>query len=121
MELSFKDLLLPTIELHVHNSFLCRYTDLLYWYWVTIQLFIIIEIFPRTVYTSPIKALSNQKYREFKQTFGEVGLITGDVQINQTASCLIMTTEILRWQPYGTQVLATMFWLQITDFAECFL
>jgi antiviral helicase SKI2 len=55
-----------------------------------------LEIFLRTVYTSPIKALSNQKYREFKQTFGEVGLITGDVQINQTASCLIMTTEILR-------------------------
>lgn len=53
------------------------------------------------MYTSPIKALSNQKYREFKQTFGEVGLITGDVQINQTASCLIMTTEILRYYQTG--------------------
>ncbi|XP_043472430.1 helicase SKI2W [Leptopilina heterotoma] len=49
----------------------------------------------RTIYTSPIKALSNQKFREFKEKFDNVGLITGDLQINQTASCLIMTTEIL--------------------------
>lgn len=50
----------------------------------------------RCVYTSPIKALSNQKYRDFKKKFKDVGLITGDFQINSTASCLIMTTEILR-------------------------
>ncbi|KAI4466850.1 atp-dependent rna and dna helicase [Holotrichia oblita] len=50
----------------------------------------------RTIYTSPIKALSNQKYRDFRHTFKDVGLITGDFQINQTAGCLIMTTEILR-------------------------
>ncbi|CAH1977541.1 unnamed protein product [Acanthoscelides obtectus] len=54
----------------------------------------------RTIYTSPIKALSNQKYRDFKATFKDVGLITGDFQINQTASCLIMTTEILRSMLY---------------------
>ncbi|KAG5678423.1 hypothetical protein PVAND_008097 [Polypedilum vanderplanki] len=54
----------------------------------------------KSIYTSPIKALSNQKYRDFKQTFGDVGLITGDIQINQTASCLIMTTEILRSMLY---------------------
>ncbi|XP_052720162.1 helicase SKI2W-like [Crassostrea angulata] len=66
----------------------------------------------RTVYTSPIKALSNQKYREFKQTFGEVGLITGDVQINQTASCLIMTTEILRSMLYnGSDVIRDLEWV----------
>ncbi|XP_048756340.2 SKI2 subunit of superkiller complex protein-like isoform X2 [Ostrea edulis] len=66
----------------------------------------------RTVYTSPIKALSNQKYREFKQTFGEVGLITGDVQINQTASCLIMTTEILRSMLYnGSEVIRDLEWV----------
>ncbi|KAH9510613.1 Exosome RNA helicase MTR4 [Dermatophagoides farinae] len=41
-------------------------------------------------------ALSNQKYREFKDEFEDVGLITGDVTINQNATCLIMTTEILR-------------------------
>jgi len=52
----------------------------------------------RCIYTSPIKALSNQKFREFKFTFGaeNVGILTGDVQINPEAPCLIMTTEILR-------------------------
>ncbi|PFH52329.1 hypothetical protein AMATHDRAFT_57402 [Amanita thiersii Skay4041] len=56
----------------------------------------------RAVYTSPIKALSNQKYRDFKQTFSSssVGILTGDVQINPEASCLIMTTEILRSMLY---------------------
>lgn len=54
----------------------------------------------KTIYTSPIKALSNQKYRDFKQTFGDVGLITGDIQIDPTANCLIMTTEILRSMLY---------------------
>lgn len=54
----------------------------------------------RTIYTSPIKALSNQKFRDFKQTFSDVGLLTGDVQINPDASCLIMTTEILRSMLY---------------------
>lgn len=48
----------------------------------------------RVVYTSPIKALSNQKYREFLETFSDVGLMTGDVTINPTASCLVMTTEV---------------------------
>ncbi|WUR04085.1 ATP-dependent RNA helicase SKI2-like [Vairimorpha necatrix] len=50
----------------------------------------------RTIYTSPIKALSNQKYYDFKQKFDDVGIITGDVQVNPSANCLIMTTEILR-------------------------
>lgn len=72
----------------------------------------------RTIYTSPIKALSNQKYRDFKYVFilslvfvcniffnsrdefQDVGLITGDFQINQKAACLIMTTEILRSMLY---------------------
>lgn len=46
------------------------------------------------IYTTPIKALSNQKYREFYEEFQDVGLVTGDVTINPTASCLIMTTEV---------------------------
>ncbi|KAK5002976.1 Antiviral helicase ski2, partial [Cryomyces antarcticus] len=50
----------------------------------------------KTIYTSPIKALSNQKFRDFRQTFDDVGILTGDVQIRPEASCLIMTTEILR-------------------------
>lgn len=56
----------------------------------------------KCIYTSPIKALSNQKFRDFKETFKEVdvGLITGDVQINSEANCLIMTTEILRSMLY---------------------
>ncbi|XP_036325051.1 helicase SKI2W-like, partial [Rhagoletis pomonella] len=59
----------------------------------------------RTIYTSPIKALSNQKYRDFKKTFKDVGLITGDLQIDPTASCLIMTTEILRSMLYcGSEI-----------------
>lgn len=56
----------------------------------------------KTIYTSPIKALSNQKFRDFNETFDDidVGLITGDVQINPEANCLIMTTEILRSMLY---------------------
>ncbi|KAI9141382.1 antiviral helicase [Paraphysoderma sedebokerense] len=54
----------------------------------------------RAIYTSPIKALSNQKFRDFKNTFEDVGILTGDVQIKPEASCLIMTTEILRSMLY---------------------
>lgn len=46
------------------------------------------------IFTSPIKALSNQKYREMYEEFQDVGLMTGDVTINPTASCLVMTTEV---------------------------
>lgn len=55
----------------------------------------------KAIYTSPIKALSNQKFRDFKNTFDDVGILTGDVQINQEAKCLIMTTEILRSKLYS--------------------
>ncbi len=54
----------------------------------------------KAIYTSPIKALSNQKFRDFRQVFDEVGILTGDVQIAPEASCLIMTTEILRSMLY---------------------
>jgi superfamily II RNA helicase len=52
----------------------------------------------KAVYTSPIKALSNQKYRDFSKMYGEenVGILTGDVQINPGASFIIMTTEVYR-------------------------
>ncbi|EIJ94120.1 ATP-dependent DEAD/H RNA helicase [Nematocida parisii ERTm1] len=60
----------------------------------------------RMIYTSPIKALSNQKYREFSQKFSSVGILTGDAQINSTAKCLVMTTEILRNMLYrGSTIL----------------
>ncbi len=52
----------------------------------------------RAVYASPVKALSNQKHREFSKSFGPeaVGLVTGDVTINPTAPIVVMTTEIFR-------------------------
>jgi superfamily II RNA helicase len=51
----------------------------------------------RCVYTAPIKALSNQKYRDFRDDpHMDVGLMTGDVTIHPGAQVLIMTTEILR-------------------------
>lgn len=51
----------------------------------------------KVIYTSPIKALSNQKYRDFTKSYpDQVGILTGDVTINAHASTLIMTTEIFR-------------------------
>lgn len=66
----------------------------------------------RVIYTTPIKALSNQKYREFLDEFKDVGLVTGDVTINPTASCLIMTTEILRNMLYrGSEIMREVGWV----------
>ena len=52
----------------------------------------------KVVYTSPIKALSNKKFRDFRKMFGSenVGIQTGDVTINAGAPLLVMTTEIFR-------------------------
>lgn len=59
----------------------------------------------RVIYTSPIKALSNQKYKELQEKFNSVGLMTGDNKINNNADLVIMTTEILRnsLYDYGKQ------------------
>ena len=67
----------------------------------------------RVVYTSPIKALSNQKYREFSAQFGgDVGLMTGDCNVNVDASCLVMTTEILRNMLYkGHELVREVQWV----------
>ena len=48
----------------------------------------------RSLTASPLQALSNQKYREMLAEFGDVGLMTGDVTINPSATCLVMTTEV---------------------------
>jgi ATP-dependent RNA helicase HelY len=60
----------------------------------------IYEAFKRTgrvLYTTPIKALSNQKYRDLRAIYGdEVGLLTGDVSENRDARVVVMTTEVLR-------------------------
>ena len=52
----------------------------------------------RVAYTTPLKALSNQKYADFCRQFGadHVGILTGDVKVNARAPVLVMTTEILR-------------------------
>ena len=53
----------------------------------------------KVIYTSPTKSLSNQKYAEFIEKFGQngsVGIMTGDIKMNPDAQCIIMTTEILR-------------------------
>lgn len=66
----------------------------------------------RVIYTSPIKALSNQKFRDMQEEFKDVGLMTGDMTINPNATCLIMTTEILRSMLYrGSEVVREVAWV----------
>ncbi|CAI9099042.1 OLC1v1035803C1 [Oldenlandia corymbosa var. corymbosa] len=66
----------------------------------------------KVIYTSPLKALSNQKYRELEHEFKDVGLMTGDVTISPNANCLVMTTEILRGMLYrGSEVLKEVAWV----------
>jgi len=52
----------------------------------------------RVIYTTPLKALSNQKYRDMRTLYGNdaVGLVTGDIVEHSTASIVIMTTEVYR-------------------------
>ena len=51
----------------------------------------------KVIYTAPIKALSNQKFRDFSQSYPDkVGILTGDISLNTNAPTLIMTTEIFR-------------------------
>lgn len=52
----------------------------------------------KAFYTTPIKALSNQKYHDLVETYGpdRVGLLTGDTSINSEADIVVMTTEVLR-------------------------
>src|SRR5437899_1615298 len=58
----------------------------------------------RLAYTTPLKALSNQKFADFTREFGaeKVGILTGDVKVNPHAAILVMTTEILRNALYGS-------------------
>ncbi|HEY9662061.1 MAG TPA: DEAD/DEAH box helicase, partial [Allocoleopsis sp.] len=60
----------------------------------------------RVFYTTPLKALSNQKLRDFRGKFGgdQVGLLTGDMSFNRDAPILVMTTEIFRNMLYGTPI-----------------
>ena len=65
--------------------------------------YIALQAGKKCFYTTPIKALSNQKYSEFVAKFGEdkVGLLTGDTSINGEAEILVMTTEVLRNMLYA--------------------
>ena len=58
----------------------------------------------RVFYTTPLKALSNQKYGDFSSKYGinNVGLLTGDTSINRDAQIVVMTTEVFRNMLYGT-------------------
>lgn len=67
----------------------------------------------RLFYTTPLKALSNQKYNDFGKKYGydKVGLLTGDTSLNREAQIVVMTTEVFRNMLYGTnfgQVLANL-------------
>ncbi len=64
----------------------------------------------RAFYTAPIKALSNQKYRDLVEVHGDhkVGLLTGDNAVNGDAPAVVMTTEVLRNMIYGGRDLADL-------------
>jgi len=66
----------------------------------------------RAIYTSPIKTISNQKFRDFTDAGFDVGLLTGDVSVKPESSCLIMTTEILRSMLYrGADIIKDVEWV----------
>lgn len=58
----------------------------------------------RVFYTTPLKALSNQKFHDFQKKYGQenVGIVTGDTSVNRDAQIVVMTTEIYRNMLYGT-------------------
>ena len=59
----------------------------------------------KIIYTSPIKSLSNEKYKEFKdKNLCDVGLLTGDNKINVDSQLVIMTAEILRNSLYKSEI-----------------
>lgn len=60
----------------------------------------------RVFYTTPLKALSNQKFYDFSKKYGEdkTGLLTGDTSINRNAQIVVMTTEVFRNILYGTNL-----------------
>ena len=72
----------------------------------------------RAFYTAPIKALSNQKYRDLGQMFGHnrVGLMTGDQVLAPEAPVVVMTTEVLRNMLYaGSHAVADLAWVVLDE------
>ena len=83
-----------------------------------------IETGRRCFYTTPLKALSNQKFHDFRREFGDdaVGLLTGDVSVNRAASVVVMTTEVYRNMLYGTslgEVERNLYGVQAVVLDEC--
>ncbi|MGW8433144.1 DEAD/DEAH box helicase [Curtobacterium sp. Csp2] len=73
---------------------------------------------PKVFYTTPMKALSNQKYAELVQAYGEseVGLLTGDTNVNPRARVVVMTTEVLRNMIYaGSDLLDDLAWVVLDE------
>lgn len=66
--------------------------------------FLAVEHSRKCFYTTPIKALSNQKYHDLVARYGpdRVGLLTGDTSINSEAQIVVMTTEVLRNMIYAS-------------------
>ena len=65
----------------------------------------------KAFYTTPIKALSNQKYADLVRRYGQdkVGLLTGDNSVNGEAPVVVMTTEVLRNMLYaGSRTLSDL-------------
>src|SRR5881409_1415019 len=75
-----------------------------------------LETGKRIAYTTPLKALSNQKFNDFTRAFGAdaVGILTGDVKVNPHGRVLVMTTEILRNMFYGGG-LAELGWVVLDE------
>src|SRR5213594_3950907 len=75
-----------------------------------------LETGKRIAYTTPLKALSNQKFGDFTRAFGAdaVGILTGDVKVNPHGRVLVMTTEILRNMFYGGG-LAELGWVVLDE------
>src|SRR5881296_1558817 len=75
-----------------------------------------LETGKRIAYTTPLKALSNQKFGDFTRAFGSdvVGILTGDVKVNPQGRVLVMTTEIRRNMCYGGG-LAELGWVVLDE------
>ncbi|WIB14159.1 DEAD/DEAH box helicase [Curtobacterium sp. MCPF17_050] len=72
----------------------------------------------KVFYTTPMKALSNQKYAELVQAYGEteVGLLTGDTNVNPRARVVVMTTEVLRNMIYAdSDLLDDLAWVVLDE------
>ena len=78
----------------------------------------------RAFYTTPLKALSNQKFHDFRKLFGEhnVGLLTGDISAQREAPIVVMTTEVYRNMLYGTtlgEVRRSLYGVRTVVLDEC--